>query len=149
VVGIHTAVRAPRSVRALALLDGGYLDPRDSPDYDPSLDLATRTAELRAQPEQGKSWDATPEVIAAVMEGSDREPPTDILPKLNASRIPILLLRATEPREHEPVRSRALARFQRALPHADVIAIAGAGHDLLVEAGSAVVPILLDWFERA
>lgn len=90
VVGIYTAVRAPGYVRALALLDGGYFDPRDDPDYDPSLDLATRIAELRARAEQGESWDASPELIAAVMEGVDREPPTEVLPKLQASGIPIL-----------------------------------------------------------
>jgi pimeloyl-ACP methyl ester carboxylesterase len=103
-IGMHTAVRFPTRIGALALLDGGYWDVHDDPDYDPSLDLEARTAELHGRAEQGESWDASPEVIAVVMQAADQEPCSALLPALNSSEIPVLLVRATEPPEYESIR---------------------------------------------
>jgi len=52
---MHTAARFPTRIRALALLDGGYMDASDDPDYDPFLDLDARTADLHARAERGES----------------------------------------------------------------------------------------------
>jgi pimeloyl-ACP methyl ester carboxylesterase len=145
---MYTAARFPTRIRALALLDGGYWDVHDDPDYDPSLDLDARTAELHARAEQGESWDARPEVIAVAMQAADQEPCSALLPVLNSSGIPVLLLRATEPPEYESIRAHAVERFRAALPGAEVIALPGAGHHLLGEATPEVERILLDWLRR-
>jgi pimeloyl-ACP methyl ester carboxylesterase len=54
-IGMHTAARFPTRIRALALLDGEYMDASDDPDYDPFLDLDARTADLHARAERGES----------------------------------------------------------------------------------------------
>jgi pimeloyl-ACP methyl ester carboxylesterase len=147
-IGMHTAARFPTRIRALALLDGGYIDASDDPDYDPLLDLDTRTAELRARAEQGESWDATPEVIALALQAADQEPCSALLTAVNSSGIPVLLVRATEPPEYESIRAPAFERFRAALPGSKVIALAGIGHHLLGEAASQVERILLNWLRR-
>jgi pimeloyl-ACP methyl ester carboxylesterase len=147
-IGMHTAARFPTRIRALALLDGGYMDASDDPDYDPFLDLDARTAELRARAEQGESWDASPEVIALAMQAADQEPCSGLLPAVNLSGIPVLLMRATEPPEYESIRAAAFERFRAALPGAEVIALPGTGHHLLGEAAPEVERILLDWLRR-
>jgi pimeloyl-ACP methyl ester carboxylesterase len=145
-IGIHAAARSAAYLDALALLDGGYIDARDDPDFDPSSDLAARTAELRARMEAGESWDAPPEVVAAVMQAADDEPAWIELPALHTSGIRVLLLRAIQPPEYEAVRTRALARFRAALPGAEVVDLA-AGHALLADAGPQVRQILMDWLD--
>jgi pimeloyl-ACP methyl ester carboxylesterase len=147
-IGMHTAARFPTQIGALALLDGGYMDAQDDPDYDPSLHLEARTAELHARAEQGESWDASPEVIAVAMQAADQEACSALLPALNSSGIPVLLVRATEPPEYESIRAPASERFRAALAGAEVIALPGTGHHLLGEAAPDVERILLDWLRR-
>jgi pimeloyl-ACP methyl ester carboxylesterase len=84
-IGVHTALRAPGRVKALALLDGAYLIPEDEPDYDPSQDLEARTAALREEIEEDDSWDAPVEIMAAAMQGSHTEPALPLLPALERS----------------------------------------------------------------
>jgi pimeloyl-ACP methyl ester carboxylesterase len=146
-IGIHAAVSAPGRVKALALLDGGYLDPSDDPDYDPRRGLAARIEELRARVEAGEAWDAPPEVVAAVMQGSDEAPPSPLHPALEAQGIPVLLVRATEPPEAEEIRAPAAARFRHALPKAEVVCVP-AGHGVLTDAGPDVRRIVLAWLAR-
>jgi hypothetical protein len=145
-IGVQVAVRTSARVAALALLDGGYLDPNDDPEFDPSLDFPTRTAQLRALAEQGESWDAPPEVIARIMEDADSEPVPPLLPALHARGIPVLLVRSTEPVDAEPIRLAALKRFCGALPDATVVDFP-AQHALLAEAGERVAVIVRDWME--
>jgi pimeloyl-ACP methyl ester carboxylesterase len=147
-IGMHTAARFATRIRALALLDGGYMDASDDPDYDPMLDLDARTAELRARAEQGEAWDASPEVIALAMQAADQEPCSALLPAVNSSGIPVLLVRATEPPEFESIRTRGLERFRAGLPGAEVIALPETGHHLLGDAAPQVERILLDWLRR-
>ncbi|HEY3070347.1 MAG TPA: alpha/beta fold hydrolase [Gaiellaceae bacterium] len=147
-VGIHTAALFPTRIRALALLDGGYMDVSDDPDYDPALGLDARTAELRTRVEQGESWDASPEVIALAMQAADREPCSALLPALSSTGVPVLLVRATQPPEYESIRARGVERFQANLPKAEVIALPGSGHHLLGEAPAEVERILLEWLPR-
>jgi len=73
-MGVHTAARFPSAVRALALLDGGYLVAEDDPDYDRETDYEDELAELRRSAEEGESWDAPPEVIGAAMVASRLAP---------------------------------------------------------------------------
>src|SRR5215213_3504414 len=50
-VGVHTAGRFPAAIRALGLLDGGYLIAADDPDYDAETDYEDELEELRRSAE--------------------------------------------------------------------------------------------------
>ena len=145
---MHTAVRFPTRIGALALLDGGYWDVHDDPDYDPSLDLEARTAELHGRAEQGESWDASPEVIAVVMQGRG---PGALLSSAAGAEFERNSGSAraghgtTRVRVDQGPRCRSL---RAGLPGAEVIALPGAGHHLLGEAAPDVERILLDWLRR-
>jgi pimeloyl-ACP methyl ester carboxylesterase len=147
-IGVHTALQAPGRVEGLALLDGGYLVQEDDPDFDPNLDLEGQTAALRAEIEEaGESWDAPVEVMATAMLGSNEDPALPLLPQLEESGLPVLLVASTKPPEFEEVRARALARFRTALPSAEVVPVA-AGHGIFTEAGDDVRRIVRDWLGR-
>ena len=148
IIGLHTAARFPSSVRGLGLLDGGYLVAQDDPDYDPNTDYEDELEELRRRAEDGESWDAPPEVIGASLVASRLAPCTALYPTLAESGIPILLARATEPPELERVRRAALRRFRAGLPHARVVAISNATHDVLGDNGPRVMRILLTWLDE-
>jgi pimeloyl-ACP methyl ester carboxylesterase len=147
-IGIHSAARAPDRFRALVLLDGGYFVPEDDPDYDPSLDLAGHIESWRAEIEkQDGEWDAPAQVMAAAMAGSNEEPALSMLPAVEATGLPVLLLHSTLPVEYDDVRAGALARFQTALPSAVVVPVAS-GHGILKDAGGDVRRIVLAWLSR-
>jgi pimeloyl-ACP methyl ester carboxylesterase len=147
-IGIHSAARAPDRFRALVLLDGGYFVPEDDPEYDPSLDLAGHIEAWRAEiEEQDGEWDAPVQVMAAAMAGSNEEPALSMLPAVEATGLPVLLLHSTLPAEYDDVRARALARFRRALPSAEVVPVAS-GHGILADAGDDVRRIVLAWLSR-
>jgi pimeloyl-ACP methyl ester carboxylesterase len=143
-IGIHTAVRSPGRLAALALLDGGYLVPEDDPEHDPSHGAAERMAALQAEMDEGESWDAPVEIIAAAMKGSNDEPAVPLLPRLQALGIPVLLVHSTEPPEYEELRRHALARFRAGLPSAEVVPVS-ATHEIFEDAGDDVRRIVLDW----
>jgi pimeloyl-ACP methyl ester carboxylesterase len=147
-VGLHTAARFPTSIRALGLLDGGYLVAEDDPDYDPESDYEDELEELRRRAEKGETWDAPAEVIGAAMVASRLDPCTATYPAIAESDIPVLLLRATEPAEFEGLRRSALRRFEAGLPHARVVPIPNATHGILQDKGSEVFRVLLDWLEK-
>ena len=147
-LGVHTAGRFPKRFTGLVLLDAGYIDARDDPNYDPSLALEKRIAGLRARLEKGEVWDATPELIATAMHAGDAEPCSPVLPSLNGTGIAILLVRATEPPESEPLRIRGVERFHAALPAAEVVPVRGVGHFLLRDAEPSVETIVVDWLAR-
>jgi pimeloyl-ACP methyl ester carboxylesterase len=146
-IGVHTALRAPGRIKALALLDGAYLIPEDDPDYDPSQDLEARTSALREEIGEDDSWDAPVEVMAAAIQGSHAEPALPLLPALERSGLPVILIVRTKPPEFEALRIRALARFRAAIPSAEVVPVAS-GHGVLSEAGDEVRLIVLDWLAR-
>jgi pimeloyl-ACP methyl ester carboxylesterase len=148
-VGIHTAARTSSPVRALALLDSGYLVAEDDPEYDPQATFEDEVAELRRlRTETGETWDAPDEVIAAAMAGSRSEPCPQLYPALRERPIPILLAHATDPRELQGARQAALARFEAGLPHARIVAIPDAGHEILRDNGPEVHRVLLNWLSE-
>lgn len=59
-VGCAFAARYPERTTRLVLIDGGYLDVSDLPDFEPSVDLSTLVARAReeAREEWYPSWDA-------------------------------------------------------------------------------------------
>jgi pimeloyl-ACP methyl ester carboxylesterase len=147
-VGVHTAGRFPDRIRGLALLDGGYLVAEDDPDYNPDTDYEDELDELRRRAEEGESWDAPPEVIGAAMVASRSAPCPPLYPALRESRTPVLLTHATEPKELEPVRRRAVERFRAGLPDAEVVAIPGATHGILQDNRPEVMRALFAWLEE-
>jgi pimeloyl-ACP methyl ester carboxylesterase len=147
-VGIHVGARYPERLRALVLLDGGYLVPADDPADDPSLDFASRMEVWRAELEaQGDESDAPIEIVAAAMAGSNIEPAVPLLPTVESTGIPVLLIAATKPPEYNELRQRAHARFLGGLPSAELVSVE-AGHGVLQEAGDDVCRIVLEWLAR-
>jgi pimeloyl-ACP methyl ester carboxylesterase len=144
---VHTAALFPSAVRALALLDGGYLVAEDDPDYDPDTDYEDELADLRRRAEAGEAWDAPAEVMGAAIVASRLAPCTLRYPALAHSGIPVLLARASEPPELEGLRRAALARFQAGVPQARIVRIPNATHGILGDNGPEVVRVLLDWLE--
>jgi pimeloyl-ACP methyl ester carboxylesterase len=146
-VGIHAVARAPERIKALALLDGGYLVPEDDPDYDPEATLEARTEALREEIDPEDSWDGSVETMAAAMKGSNDEPGVPLLPRVEAAGIPVLLLAATQPPEYDKVRARARARFRAAAPSAEIVSVPS-GHGIFTDAGEEVRRALLRWLEK-
>jgi pimeloyl-ACP methyl ester carboxylesterase len=146
-VGIHTVARAPERIKALALLDGGYFLPEDDPDYEPEATLEDRTEALREELDTEDSWDASVEVMAAAMKGSNDEPGVPLLPRVEAAGVPVLLVAATQPPEYDELRARAHARFRAAAPSAEIVPVP-AGHGIFTEAGEDVRQALLGWLAR-
>ena len=144
-IGMHTAVRFPDSVRALGLLDSGYLQAEDDPEYDPDTDFEDELEELARLSKAGESLDAPAEVIAAAMAGSRKEPCPPLYPKLRETAIPVLLAHATEPPELDALRRDALKRFRTGLPEARLVPIPGAGHGVLGDNTPEVCRAVLAW----
>ena len=147
-VGIHALARSAEHFRGLALLDGGYLLPEDDPASDPSLDFDSSMELWRKELERQDDEDEAPiEIVAAAMAGSNVEPGVPLLPQVEATAIPVLLVASTEPPEYEELRARAHARFRAAVPAAEIVTVP-AGHGIFTEAGEEVRRALLDWLER-
>jgi pimeloyl-ACP methyl ester carboxylesterase len=138
-IGCYAAVRHPRRLSALVLLDGGYLDladvwPSAPPSYESLVELA-----------RGRAPDVTtPEVWAAVVEAGLRQPPSLVLERI-PRELPVLLLVATEPAENERMRQERVTRFAAAVPHAAVRPVPGAGHNLPADAPEDVARIVGAW----
>jgi pimeloyl-ACP methyl ester carboxylesterase len=147
-IGVHTAALFPDSVRALGLLDGGYLVAEDDPDYDPDTDYEDELEELRRRAEAGETWDAPTEVIGAAMVASRLAPCPPLYPALAKSGIPILLARATAPPELESLRRAAVRRFRAGLPDARIVRIPNATHGILGDNGPEVIRVLLRWLDE-
>jgi pimeloyl-ACP methyl ester carboxylesterase len=147
-LGVHTAALFPESVRALGLLDGGYLVAEDDPDYNPKTDYEDELEELRRAAEAGEFWDAPHEVIGAAMVASRSAPCAPFYSPVQTSGIPVLLLHATEPPEFRPIRERALDRFRMGLPEARIVPIPNATHGVLQDNGAEVTRVLLGWLDE-
>lgn len=147
-IGFHVAARYPDRVRALVLLDGGYLMPDDDPSYAASLDFAGRIEAWLVQLEQQEEEDdAPPQIVAAAMAGSNVEPALPLLPDLAATGTPVLLVASTKPPEWNEVRARRIEQLRRTLPDCTVARVE-AGHGVLQEAGGEVLRTVLDWLAR-
>lgn len=74
-----------------------------------------------------------PDVYAAAMHGIDRSPPSSVHARLGETRLPVLLLGATEPPREAARRDTWRERFASDVPQADVRRIDGAPHLMLEE----------------
>ena len=102
-IGLHTAARFPSAIRALGLLDGGYLVAEDDPDYDPKPTTRTRWRNCAAGQRKARPGMRLPRSSGRAMVASRLAPCTALYPAIAESGIPILLARATEPPEFEPI----------------------------------------------
>jgi pimeloyl-ACP methyl ester carboxylesterase len=144
-VGIHAVAGAADRFRGLALLDGGYLLPEDDPSDDSSLDFEGRMEYWRAELEKQDDVDEAPiEIVAAAMAGSNLEPGVPLLPQVEATGLPVLLIAAMKPPEYDQLRARAHARFRAAAPSAEIVSV-DADHGIFTAAGEEVRRALLDW----
>jgi pimeloyl-ACP methyl ester carboxylesterase len=142
-IGFRVAARNPDKIRALIFFDG-YLMPEDDPSYHQTLDFEGRIEAWRAKLEQQEEADDGPiEIVAAAMAGSNVEPALPLLPELAATRIPLLLIAATEPAEWNEVRARRIKELQKAIPSVRVVRVQ-AGHGILQDAGDEVRQTVLD-----
>jgi pimeloyl-ACP methyl ester carboxylesterase len=143
-VGCWLAARHPSRIDALALLDWGYVDDDDFEALG-LPGLAERLAGIAAS-----SAVAQQKVVAEAIERAGAAfPRTRTYPALARSGVPVLLLHATVPAAVTPARSRLLARFADAVPHARVVPIHGAGHNLLADAEADVSTHLATFLRAA
>src|SRR4051812_10622052 len=61
------------------------------------------------------------------------------------AQLPVLMLVATEPPDLDAYRAEAVARFQAAVPAADVRRMEGASHDLVADLGPALGELVAGW----
>lgn len=95
--------------------------------------------------EGGLRAPADPEVRAAALSALRDSWDGDAIRKLGASGLPVLLLVAALPEEHEAYRRDAVARFRALVPQAQVEPMHGCGHDLIADAAPEVARILVEW----
>jgi pimeloyl-ACP methyl ester carboxylesterase len=138
-VGVELAARRPELVRGLVLLDGGYVEPRDSvpggraPLLWPLVLSRLVSRSLRS-----------PHVPVSEARAAARARPTARLERLERSGVPVLLLHAT--RGLDPVREMALRRFSELLPSATLVGVPDAGHGVAEDAPGFVADAIGSWF---
>jgi pimeloyl-ACP methyl ester carboxylesterase len=140
-IGCHFAAIAPQRLRALVLLDAGYTDFQDRPDFHAQpFDDAVEAVRER--------WGEAvpPEAIVSGGVGVVEEQPSSTLGPLGRLNIPILLVASTETLAEERGR-RALERFQTAVPRATVHTLESS-HDLLGDAPEATIELVGSWLAR-
>jgi pimeloyl-ACP methyl ester carboxylesterase len=114
----------PEDVRALVLLDSGHMDYAD-------------LEEARARPEP----DADVKLLAMYGLLDRISPAWDVI---TAHRIPTLALLATEPPHGEQNRAH-IAKFESAMPHAEIRWVEGAGHGIVDTTGPGLGDEIAHW----
>jgi pimeloyl-ACP methyl ester carboxylesterase len=95
----------------------------------------------------GSVHSAPPEVRGAVYRALARARASEAWPAIDAAGIPTLLVYATEPAERAAENEAGARRLGDAIRRADIVPLAGAGHDLIADAGPALAGIVVDWLE--
>jgi pimeloyl-ACP methyl ester carboxylesterase len=137
-IGVRYAATHPDDVRALVLLDSGHIDYRDLPDVDPDRPVEEWVAEVEARDDPRRA-DARGRAMSGL---TDRV--SDAWPVLTEHEIPTLLFLATEP-PHVHENRKHIARFETAVPHADVRWPEGAGHGILADVGPPLGDAIATW----
>lgn len=137
-IGVRYAAAYPDDVRALVLLDSGHIDYRDLADVDPDRPVEEWVAEVEAREDPRRA-----EARGRAMSGlTDRV--SDAWSVLTEHEIPTLLFLATEP-PHVHENRRHIARFEAAVPHADVRWPERAGHGILADVGPPLGDAIATW----
>jgi pimeloyl-ACP methyl ester carboxylesterase len=137
-IGVRYAAAHPDDVRALVLLDSGHIDYRDLPDVDPDRPVEEWVAEVEAREDPRRA-----EARGRAMSGlTDRV--SDAWPVLTEQATPTLLFLATEP-PHVHENRKHIARFETAVPHADVRWPERAGHGILADVGPPLGDAIATW----
>lgn len=137
-IGVRYAAAHPYDVRALVLLDSGHIDSRDLADVDLDRPVEEWVAEVEAR-EDPRRADARGRAMRGLTD-----PVSDAWPVLTEHGIPTLLFLATEP-PHVHENRRHIARFEAAVPHADVRWPEGAGHGILADVGPPLGDAIATW----
>ena len=131
-IGCHAAARHPDRVAALVLLDAGYSDPP----FDESLPYDHYLAQNRALAASTDGATVDPGVVAAVEHGIAQAPPSATRLQLT---MPVLLVVPSD------IDAEEFARFRADVPQAQVIRVAGSGHDVLARGGPMAVRAVGRW----
>jgi pimeloyl-ACP methyl ester carboxylesterase len=83
-----------------------------------------------------------PEAGGAIRHGEFQEPLPETYPPIAAAGVPVLLLTAPEEPEYQAAAEAAIVRFQEALPHARVVSMSDAIHDLVSYAPAEVAALV-------
>ena len=118
-VGCRFAALFRARTRALVLLEGGHLDFRDLPRWEPPAD---------ADP-----------VTRAMVDGLLVEPAAEVYPALASSRVPVLVVSGADAGAWASLGFDPLARLRNAVPQAETRLLAGAGHELPARADVAAL----------
>jgi pimeloyl-ACP methyl ester carboxylesterase len=114
---------------------------RLTPEYEQAV-LAGMTVEP-----DGSLRSAPPEVRGAVYRAVSRTRSSEAWPAIAGAGIPTLLLLATEPEDRAAENESGADRLRAAIPGATVVAVPGAGHDLIADAGPEVAALIADWLD--
>jgi pimeloyl-ACP methyl ester carboxylesterase len=137
-VAVTYAAAHPEDVRALVLLDSGHLDYCDLPEVDAERAVEDWVAEVEARDDSRRAA-----ARGRAMSGlTDRV--SGAWAALAEHQIPTLLFLATEP-PHVLENRRHIARFEAAVPQADVRWPEGAGHGLLADVGPPLGEAIATW----
>jgi pimeloyl-ACP methyl ester carboxylesterase len=126
-VGCRLVAAYPQRVRALVLIDGGVVDFRDLPGFQPPAGLDAAVAQLG--------------LAGAVQWGSVLEPTSDTYGALRAWGGPVLLITDGEWRlPFDPI-----ARLREAVPQVDVHRVPAGGQDSVAQDPRNVARVGGDW----
>lgn len=88
-----------------------------------------------------------PEVRGAVYKALAGTRASEAWPAIDAAGIPTLLVYATEPPERGAENEAGAERLRAAIRGAETVALPGAGHDLIGDAGPALAGLVADWLD--
>ncbi len=137
-IAVRYAAAHPEDVRALVLLDGGHIDYCELPEVDAERPVEEWVAEVEGREDQRRAI-----ARGRAMSGlTDRV--SDAWSVLADREIPTLVFLATEP-PHVHENRRHIARFEAAVPHADVRWPEHAGHGILADVGPPLGDAIATW----
>jgi pimeloyl-ACP methyl ester carboxylesterase len=136
-IAVRYAGAHPDDVRALVLLDSGHIDYASLPDVDVDRTPEQWVEEARARnphraEARGRAMSGLTDSVSVVW------------PVLAERALPTLLFLATEPPHVEQNRAH-IARFETAVPHADVRWVDGASHGILADVGAPLGDEIATW----
>ena len=103
---------------------------------------------VRERPNSGVVGICTNEVAASVMHAMVHKRSSESYSSLRQDAVPCLLLYATEPDERRVMNADRVRKFQMEMPHAEIVAVEGAGHDVVLDAGPRLGDAIERWLRQ-